>query len=75
MARIGREAGWFLVIFLILSLAVHFQAWLDHPLAHLASLPQSPMGMGHPFIFAAGIYLVVGIARLFFAALKKFLKR
>jgi len=52
----------FLAIFLILTVGIHFQAWVSHPLDHLLSLPESGaygLGMLHPLIFTLLVYLVV----------------
>ncbi|HHO65766.1 MAG TPA: hypothetical protein ENJ71_04540 [Epsilonproteobacteria bacterium] len=59
-----KEVKIFLSLFLLLSLAMHFQAWLDHPLAHIKSLSGSPMGLWHPFWITAVVYIVLLLFRL-----------
>ncbi len=75
MGRLVREALIFSAIFLLLSLAFHYEAWLDHPAGHLQALPGSPMGIWHPLWFTAGLYLLVGAVRAVVGMMRKILAR
>jgi hypothetical protein len=63
MVKIKKEFLNYFMIFIILSLAMHFSAWLDHPIEHLKSLSDSSMGFYHPFIIAFLIYFIFFIFR------------
>jgi hypothetical protein len=71
MVRVKRELLLFALLFLFLSIAMHFGAWVDHPIAHMASLEKSPLGLWHPLFITALIYLVLLIVRILFRFIKK----
>lgn len=64
----------FLTIFLLLTLAMHFDVWLSHPLEHLQGLANSGVyGLGwvHPLVFTFMVYLLVLPIRGVFSLFKK----
>ncbi|WP_456402286.1 hypothetical protein [Hydrogenimonas sp.] len=54
-----RESLIFLVLFLLLSLGVHMDAWTGAPLSHIEALPRSPLGALHPLYITLGVYLLL----------------
>jgi hypothetical protein len=70
-----RELKIYLLLFVLLSVAMHFSIWLDHPLEHIKSLPKSSMGWWHPFLFAFLVYLFIGVIRLLDFLFKKITKK
>ena len=51
----------FLAIFFVLTIGMHFSAWVDHPLEHFLLLPNTDVyGLGaiHPIVFTLIIYLL-----------------
>ena len=64
MKAIVRELILFAVLFVVLSLAMHFGAWVDHPIRHLEALPSSPLGLWHPLWLTFMVYLSLWIVRL-----------
>ncbi len=64
MKVIVRELILFAVLFVVLTLAMHFGAWIDHPMRHLEALPSSPLGPLHPLWLTFIVYLLLGIVRL-----------
>ncbi len=71
MRLLLREAGIFAGLFILLSLIVHFKAWIDHPIHHLTALPQSPLGPWHPLFLTALVYLVTLLLRVGFRLVAK----
>ncbi|WP_457593165.1 hypothetical protein [Hydrogenimonas sp.] len=59
MQYLKRELYILLVLFLLLSFAMHAKACLDHPLEHIKALSQSPLGMLHPVYITLGVYLLL----------------
>jgi len=59
MKRFKIELAVYLVLFLLLSCTIHMNACLDEPVSHLKALPQSPLGMLHPFYLTFAAYLVI----------------
>ena len=71
-----RELFYLGAIFVLLAGAMHFGAWVDHPVAQIEALPQSSLGPWHPLYLTLAVYLVVAVIRLAAAALRKlFTKR
>ncbi len=73
MKGIRRELLVYVGILIVMSALMHQGAWLTHPVEHMERLPQSSFGAFHPLLFALGVYLVFGLARLLFRLLKKLL--
>ncbi|WP_457596684.1 hypothetical protein [Hydrogenimonas sp.] len=71
MLRLKKEVAIFLAIFVILALAMHFGAWIHHPLQQIEGLKESPMGPWHPLFLTLGAYLVVLVFRLLLAGVKR----
>ncbi|MBN2767859.1 MAG: hypothetical protein JXQ68_02045 [Campylobacterales bacterium] len=68
----------FIVIFLILSISIHFDAWISHPIAQIEALPKGGalgLGIWHPLIFAFLVYIVVWIFRLIGSGIKKIFRK
>ncbi|MFA7082941.1 MAG: hypothetical protein WC141_00235 [Arcobacteraceae bacterium] len=54
------------VVFLILTLGMHHQEWISHPIEHLMRLPNAgAYGIGaiHPLLFTVAVYLILWIPR------------
>ena len=72
---IVREIKIFLFLFLILTLFMHFNAWIDYPIEHFNRLPHSSLGIWHPFYITMILYLLTGIIRWFIKILKHVSKK
>jgi hypothetical protein len=68
---IRKEFTLFAALFIFLAIAMHFSAWIDHPLSHIEALPSSPMGLWHPLWLTAVIYIAVALFRLLFAFVRR----
>lgn len=53
----------FTVLFAILAIGYHIEAWFDHPYEHLMAVSGGGFGLGimHPPIFTFAIYLIYTI--------------
>jgi len=71
MKGVKKESAIFILLFLFLSLAMHFGAWMNHPLLHIESLEKSPLGVWHPLFITFLVYLVLLIVRFLFKLGKK----
>jgi len=63
----------FIVIFFILSLAMHYKEFFSYPLEHIMNLSSAGaygLGMIHPLIFTFIIYLLIWIPRFIFKLFK-----
>jgi hypothetical protein len=61
------------VIFIILSVGMHYEEWLSHPILHLKQLPSSgAYGIGaiHPLVFTLIVYILIWIPRGIFKLFK-----
>jgi len=69
MQRVKRELKVFLLLFLFLALLMHFDAWIEDPYAHIEALKYSSLGIWHPLVITAIVYLFIlllkGIAKIF----------
>ena len=75
MRRIVKELMIFGAVFVVLALAMHADAWVDHPLEQVAHLPQSSLGVWHPLYISLGVYLLLLALRTAVGAVVKFFKR
>lgn len=75
MIQWKKETAIFFGLFIVLALGMHFKEWLDHPIAHIEALPQSPLGPWHPLYITVIVYLIVLVLRLLFAGIKKLFKK
>ena len=75
MKRVTKELLIFFGLFFALSVGMHYEEWLDHPLKHFEALPSSPLGPLHPLIIVSGVYLFVLMVRLFVKMMRKILAR
>jgi Na+/H+ antiporter NhaC len=69
-----KELYIFVAIFLFLTIGMHFEEWMSHPIDHIRSLPDSgAYGIGalHPLVFALAIYMVIWVFRAIFALIKR----
>jgi len=57
MKRLLHELLIFLVLFLLLSFAMHASEFMSDPLNHIRALTQSPLGALHPLYITFGVYL------------------
>ncbi len=65
----------YLIIFLFLTLGMHYKEWFSHPFEHISSLPTSQFGAFHPIFFSFGVYLIVLIMRGVIVGFRKLIKR
>ncbi len=75
MRAVVRELILFGVLFVVLSLAMHFSAWIDHPIRHLEALPSSPLGPWHPLYLTLAVYLLLGFVRLMVGFFRRLFSR
>jgi len=64
----------FFVVFLILSVGMHYKEFIEFPLEHIKGLPNSSaygLGFSHPIIFTFIVYTMVSLPRLIFRVFKK----
>ncbi len=69
-----KELKIFLVILVILSILIHYEEFLTHPILHILALANSGaygLGVYHPLIFTFLVYIVFLIPRVFFKILKR----
>ena len=59
-----REVFVFFVLFVLLTVSMHYRAWIGHPIELLKALPKSPFGIWHPLIFTLFFYILVAIVRV-----------
>jgi hypothetical protein len=75
MSKIGKEIVIFIGLFLFLTLGMHMQQWISHPIEHLEHLSNSQFGLFHPLYFTALVYVVVYFIRVTFSWIKKLFMR
>jgi len=75
MRVIVRELISFAVIFVLLSLLVHFKAWIDHPVEHIKNLSNSSLGLWHPLVLSLVVYVLVAVIRAMSYFIKKYTNR
>jgi hypothetical protein len=63
MIQILKEIKTYVLLFILLSVLMHFGAWTDHPLEHLQSLSESSLGFFHPFVITLIVYLLLLLLR------------
>jgi len=63
----------FFVLFVILAIGYHIEAWFDHPYKHLMGISGGGFGLGwlHPFIFTFAVYLLYTIILWLGSMIKK----
>lgn len=69
-----REVFIFIVIFVFLSLGMHMNQWLTHPLAHLQQLSIHKMPY-HPLLYTVIVYLLLGLIRAVINTFMKLFRR
>jgi len=65
----------YIVLFLLLTLIVHFSQWIDNPLEHLKSLPSSSLGVWHPLIITLGIYFILLLLKVIVRFIKNLITK
>jgi len=75
MQRVKRESLYFLSLFLLLALAMHFSAWMTHPIKQIEMLPGSPLGVWHPLFLTLIVYIAVVVVRVMIYATRSLLRR
>ena len=70
-----RELKIYIIIFVVLTLGMHYKEWFSHPFEHISSLPTSQFGTFHPIFFSFGVYLIVLIMRGVIVGFRKLIKR
>jgi hypothetical protein len=71
MKGVKKESAIFILLFLFLSFAMHFGAWMNHPLLHIESLEKSPLGVWHPLYITLLVYLFVLFLRFLLKVVRK----
>ena len=59
MSKIIKELVIFVGLFLFLTLGMHMNEWLTHPIEHIEHLSGSQFGLFHPLYFTFGIYIIL----------------
>lgn len=69
-----KELYIFVGIFLFLTIGMHFDQWVSHPIVHLKALPHAGaygIGAWHPLVFTIAGYIILGFFRVIFALFSK----
>ena len=69
-----KELKIFIVILVVLTLAIHYKEFLEYPLQHLKNFPNSGaygLGIFHPLVFTAIVYILVLLPRMIIRFFKK----
>ena len=64
----------FILIFIVLSLGMHMNQWLTHPIEHLMHLSTQKMPY-HPLLYTTIVYLFLGLLRLIISAFMKLFRK
>ncbi len=70
MSKVGKELVVFTVLFIFLTLGMHMQQWISHPIEHVQHLSSSQFGLFHPLYFTLGVYLVLFVVRKLFSLIR-----
>lgn len=69
-----KELKIFIIILVGLTVVMHYKEFLEYPLQHLKNFPNSGaygLGMLHPIVFTAIVYIVLLLPRLMIRFFKK----
>ena len=69
-----KELKIFIVILVVLTLVIHYKEFLEYPLQHLKNFPNSGaygLGIFHPLVFTAIVYILVLLPRMIIRFFKK----
>ena len=69
-----KELKIFIIILVGLTIFMHYKEFLEYPLQHLKNFPNSGaygLGMLHPIVFTAIVYIVLLLPRLMIRFFKK----
>ena len=69
-----KELKIFIVILVVLTLVIHYKKFLEYPLQHLKNFPNSGaygLGIFHPLVFTAIVYILVLLPRMIIRFFKK----
>lgn len=76
MARFKKEIFIYIVLLIFLSLGMHMNQWISHPIEHFEHLSSSQFGPFHPLFFTFVAYLVLVVIRFLIGfVVKLFLKK
>jgi len=67
---VKKEFFIFVVIFFVLSLGMHMNQWVSHPLEHFSRLMAHDMPY-HPLLYTFIAYVLIGVLRLAIALVIK----
>jgi len=67
---VKKELFIFVVIFFVLSLGMHMNQWVSHPLEHFSRLMTHDMPY-HPLLYTLIAYLMIGLLRFVVALFMK----
>ena len=73
--KIKKELIIFIFCFAILSFGMHYKEFLEYPLSHIQSLPNSPLGIFHPLYLTFILYLIIAFIRFISLFVMKLIKR
>ena len=63
MSFLTKELKVFVILFILLSLLMHFGAWVSHPIEHLNTLEKSSLGLWHPIFLTSIFYIIIAFVR------------
>ncbi len=63
MNLIIKELKVFIILLILLSLLMHFSAWVSHPIEHFNTLDRSSLGLWHPIILTLILYIIIALIR------------
>jgi hypothetical protein len=70
-----RELFVFFILFILLSLSIHYKEWFIDPIGHISSLSSSPLGLWHPFVLTLVVYVIVLVVRVVIHLIRRFQAR
>ncbi|MBP7742294.1 MAG: hypothetical protein KA073_02855 [Aliarcobacter sp.] len=69
-----KELTVFILILITLTITVHYKEFLEYPIEHIKNFPNSSaygLGVFHPIVFTAIIYILLLVPRLIFRFLRR----
>ena len=73
--KIKKEIIIFISCFIILSILMHYKEFLEYPLLHIQSLPNSSLGVYHPIYLTLLVYIIILFIRFISSNILKLIKR
>lgn len=71
MARLRKEIFIYIILLIFLSLGMHMNQWISHPIEHFEHLSSSQFGPFHPLFFTFAAYIVLLLFRLIIGFITK----